>query len=52
MRVTRNILMLRVPSRRDDFFNPGRMDALQDQADVESFAALEPVAEDFRPSPE
>jgi len=27
-------------------FNPGRMDALQD--DAESFAALEPVADGFR----
>jgi catalase-peroxidase len=29
-------------------FEPGRMDASQDQTDVESFAALEPVADGFR----
>jgi catalase-peroxidase len=29
-------------------FAPGRMDARQDQTDVESFAALEPVADGFR----
>jgi len=29
-------------------FMPGRMDASQDQTDVESFAALEPVADGFR----
>jgi catalase-peroxidase len=29
-------------------FAPGRMDASQDQTDVESFAALEPVADGFR----
>jgi len=29
-------------------FTPGRMDASQDQTDVESFAALEPVADGFR----
>ncbi len=29
-------------------FKPGRMDASQDQTDVESFAALEPVADGFR----
>ncbi|RYF07057.1 MAG: catalase/peroxidase HPI [Comamonadaceae bacterium] len=29
-------------------FNPGRADARQDQTDVESFAALEPVADGFR----
>lgn len=27
---------------------PGRMDASQEQTDVESFAALEPVADGFR----
>jgi catalase-peroxidase len=29
-------------------FKPGRMDARQDQTDVESFAVLEPVADGFR----
>jgi len=29
-------------------FNPGRMDASQEQTDVESFAVLEPVADGFR----
>jgi catalase-peroxidase len=29
-------------------FSPGRMDALQEQTDVVSFAELEPIADDFR----
>lgn len=32
----------------DVLFAPGRVDARQDQTDVESFAALEPVADGFR----
>lgn len=29
-------------------FSPGRMDAVQDQTDVDSFAVLEPIADGFR----
>jgi catalase-peroxidase len=29
-------------------FTPGRMDASQEQTDVESFAVLEPIADGFR----
>lgn len=29
-------------------FNPGRMDATQEQTDVKSFAVLEPMADGFR----
>src|SRR6185437_5676226 len=34
VRVTRSILVLRTPSRCDGPFNPGRMDALQEQTGV------------------
>jgi catalase-peroxidase len=33
-------------------FNPGPANALQDQTDVESFAALDPDADGFRKEPE
>ncbi len=35
-------------ARLDLAFTPGRMDASQEQTDVESFAVLEPVADGFR----
>jgi catalase-peroxidase len=35
-------IMIEVP------FTPGRMDASQEQTDVESFAAMEPEADGFR----
>ncbi|GAB2558713.1 hypothetical protein GCM10027065_32330 [Rhodanobacter koreensis] len=40
-----------MPSRCDGSFNPDRMDASQDQTDVDSFAALEPIADGFRNHP-